>query len=406
MCDSFIPNMVYLAPTSKEEYFAMLNWSIEQNEHPVAIRIPCNGVISDRRKIDTNYSNLNKFKVEIKGENVAIIALGDFYQLGENVIEELKNKTLEEGFYNDSVKSTEVLTTLSRKQKEVKEYNSLNEELSDDLQLIDLVTDEEIISLSKRIEELEYDTYFKGEFDNLNCYLEIHPGAGGTESCDFANMLLEMYEKFCEKNKFKYEVIYLQKGEEAGIKSVNIKISSENAYGLLKYESGVHRLVRISPFDSNSRRHTSFASVNVTPEIKKNIDIEINENDLKIDVYHSSGAGGQSVNTSNSAVRITHLPSKIVVAVQNERSQLRNKEIAMEILKNKLYLLELEKNETLTNKLKNNDSINFGSQIRSYILEPYKLVKDYRTNFESNDPESILNGEIMDMLIYNVKEMK
>lgn len=321
-------------------------------------------------------------------------------------IEKLKNKTLEDGFYNDSVKSTEVLTTLSRKQKEVKEYNSLNEEISDDLQLIDLVTDEEIISLSKRIEELEYDTYFKGEFDNLNCYLEIHPGAGGTESCDFANMLLEMYEKFCEKNKFKYEVIYLQKGEEAGIKSVNIKISSENAYGLLKYESGVHRLVRISPFDSNSRRHTSFASVNVTPEIKKNIDIEINENDLKIDVYHSSGAGGQSVNTSNSAVRITHLPSKIVVAVQNERSQLRNKEIAMEILKNKLYLLELEKNETLTNKLKNNDSINFGSQIRSYILEPYKLVKDYRTNFESNDPESILNGEIMDMLIYNVKEMK
>ena len=219
-------------------------------------------------------------------------------------------------------------------------------------------------------------------------------------------MLLEMYEKFCEKNKFKYEVIYLQKGEEAGIKSVNIKISSENAYGLLKYESGVHRLVRISPFDSNSRRHTSFASVNVTPEIKKNIDIQINENDLKIDVYHSSGAGGQSVNTSNSAVRITHLPSKIVVAVQNERSQLHNKEIAMEILKNKLYLLEHEKNETLTNKLKNNDSINFGSQIRSYILEPYKLVKDYRTNFESNDPESILNGEIMDMLIYNVKEMK
>ena len=206
-------------------------------------------------------------------------------------IEELKNKTLEDGFYNDSVKSTEVLTTLSRKQKEVKEYNSLNEEISDDLQLIDLITDEEIISLSKRIEELEYDTYFKGEFDNLNCYLEIHPGAGGTESCDFANMLLEMYEKFCEKNKFKYEGIYLQKGEEAGIKSVNIKISSENAYGLLKYESGVHRLVRISPFDSNSRRHTSFASVNVTPEIKKNIDIEINENDLKIDVYHSSGAG-------------------------------------------------------------------------------------------------------------------
>ena len=199
------------------------------------------------------------------------------------------------------------------------------------------------------------------------------------------------------------------KGEILGLLGPNGSGKSttiNSILSLLKYESGVHRLVRISPFDSNSRRHTSFASVNVTPEIKKNIDIEINENDLKIDVYHSSGAGGQSVNTSNSAVRITHLPSKIVVAVQNERSQLRNKEIAMEILKNKLYLLELEKNETLTNKLKNNDSINFGSQIRSYILEPYKLVKDYRTNFESNDPESILNGEIMDMLIYNVKEMK
>lgn len=198
----------------------------------------------------------------------------------------------------------------------------------------------------------------------------------------------------------------MQKGEEAGIKAVNIKVIGDNAYGLLKNESGIHRLVRISPFDSNSRRHTSFASVNVTPEIKKNIDIEINESDLKVDVYHSSGAGGQSVNTSNSAVRITHLPSKIVVAVQNERSQLRNKEIAMEILKNKLYLLELSKKEALASSLKNNDSINFGSQIRSYILEPYKLVKDYRTDYENSDPEKILNGEILDMLLYNLKRIK
>ena len=212
-----------------------------------------------------------------------------------------------------------------------------------------------------------------------------------------------MYQKFCDKNSFKYEIIYLQKGEEAGVKSVNLKILGKNAYGLLKNESGIHRLVRISPFDSNKRRHTSFASVNVTPEIKDNIEIEINENDLKIDVYHSSGAGGQSVNTSNSAVRITHLPTKIVVAVQNERSQLRNKEIAMQILKNKLYLLELAKNENMKDSLKNNDSINFGSQIRSYILEPYKLVKDHRTNFESNDPESILEGNIINMLLFNLK---
>ena len=314
-------------------------------------------------------------------------------------IEELKNKTLEEGFYNESVKSTEVLTTLSRKQKEVKEYNSLNEEISDDLQLIDLVTDEEIISLSKRIEELEYDTYFKGEFDNLNCYLEIHPGAGGTESCDFANMLLEMYEKFCEKNKFKYEVIYLQKGEETGIKSVNIKISSENAYGLLKYESGVHRLVRLSPFDANHKRHTSFASVDVTPEFDEKIDIVIKDEDLKIDVYHSSGAGGQSVNTTDSAVRITHLPTKIVVTCQNERSQLKNKEKALEILKNKLKMIEIERQEEKLNNLKqDNKNIEFGSQIRSYVMHPYSLVKDHRTSCETSNVSKVLDGDL-DMFI-------
>lgn len=318
----------------------------------------------------------------------------------------LKEKTNEQNFYDDVSLSTEILTKLSKLQKEVKEYNFLKEEISDDLELVELVTDDEIDKINQKLEQVELNTYFNGEFDSLNCYIELHPGAGGTESCDFADMLLNMYLRFAEKNNFKYEIIYMQKGEEAGIKAVNVKIIGDNAYGLLKNESGIHRLVRISPFDSNSRRHTSFASVNVTPEIKKNINVEINESDLKIDVYHSSGAGGQSVNTSNSAVRITHLPSKIVVAVQNERSQLRNKEIAMEILKNKLYLLELSKKEALASSLKNNDSINFGSQIRSYILEPYKLVKDYRTDYENSDPEKILNGEILDMLLYNLKRIK
>ena len=314
-------------------------------------------------------------------------------------IEELKNKTLEDGFYNDSVKSTEVLTTLSRKQKEVKEYNSLNEEISDDLQLIDLVTDEEIISLSKRIEELEYDTYFKGEFDNLNCYLEIHPGAGGTESCDWASMLLRMYERFCDQNNYKYEVVDYQKGEEAGIKSVTLNIKGLYAYGYLKCEVGVHRLVRISPFDSNKRRHTSFASVSVVPEFDKSVDIEIKESDLKIDVYHSSGAGGQSVNTSDSAVRITHLPTKIVVTCQVERSQLRNKERAMEMLKSKLYKLELDKKQEELDKVKGAvSSINFGSQIRSYVLEPYTLVKDYRSNYETSAALKVLDGDIMPVI--------
>lgn len=214
-----------------------------------------------------------------------------------------------------------------------------------------------------------------------------------------------MYEKYCDKYDYKYEVISSQDGEEAGLKSVLIKVSGENAFGYLKNESGVHRLVRISPFDSNKRRHTSFASVTVTPEFGKVDDIEIDEKDLKIDVFHSSGAGGQSVNTSNSAVRITHLPSKIVVSVQNERSQLRNKEIAIDIIKSKLYAMELEKREGEINEFKKGDSINFGSQIRSYILEPYKLVKDHRTNFESNNPEKILNGEIREMLEYNLKNI-
>ena len=321
-------------------------------------------------------------------------------------LENLKKITLNTNFYNDINNSTQVLTKISELSKLINEYNSLENEINDDLELIDLINEDEINSLEDKILVLEYNTYFSGSYDNLNCYLEIHPGAGGTESCDFAEMLLNMYQKFCDKNNFKNEIIYLQKGDEAGIKSINLKILGKNAYGLLKNESGIHRLVRISPFDSNKRRHTSFASVNVTPEFKNNIEIEINEKDLKIDVYHSSGAGGQSVNTSNSAVRITHLPTKIVVAVQNERSQLRNKEIAMQILKNKLYLLEELKNENKTNSLKNNDSINFGSQIRSYILEPYKLVKDHRTNYENSDPESILEGNINDMLLFNLKGIK
>lgn len=216
-----------------------------------------------------------------------------------------------------------------------------------------------------------------------------------------------MYERFCEKYDYKYDVIYETPGDEAGIKSALIIIKGENAYGYLKKESGVHRLVRISPFDSNARRHTSFASVTVTPEFTDTREIEIKESDLKIDVYHSSGAGGQSVNTSNSAVRITHLPSKIVVTCQNERSQLKNKEIAMRILKNKLYDLYLEEQDAKMNSLKNTDVKNeWGSQIRSYVLEPYKLVKDSRSGYESNDPEKILDGEIYNMLDFNLKNIK
>ena len=330
--------------------------------------------------------------------------------------DELKNleeKLNEDNFWQDVDNANVINKKISHLKKEIELYEELDKELnesieivsSEDDELINLISDN-IKLLEEKINELEIATLLNGEFDEYNCFLEIHPGAGGTESCDWTSMLFRMYEKFCEKEGFSWEVIDEQKGDEAGLKSVMIKITGDFAFGYLKFESGVHRLVRISPFDSGARRHTSFASVTVFPEIKKNISIEIKEEDLKIDVYHSSGAGGQSVNTSNSAVRITHLPSKIVVTCQNERSQLKNKEQALNILKNKLYMLEYQKEQEKINALKeNNQSINFGSQIRSYILEPYKLIKDHRTNYENNDTEKILNGFIMDMLIYNLKNI-
>lgn len=276
----------------------------------------------------------------------------------------------------------------------------------DNLELIDILSEEELESLLKEIpilenklEELELSCLLKEENDKLNCYLEIHPGAGGTESCDWASMLFRMYQRFCENMNYKYEIIDSQKGDEAGLKSVTIYIKGVYAYGYLKKESGVHRLVRISPFDSNKRRHTSFASVLVTPEYNKATNVEIKESDLKIDVYHSSGAGGQSVNTSNSAVRITHLPTKIVVTCQNERSQLKNKEIAMKMLKNKLYVVEMQKKEQEMNALKGDmANINFGSQIRSYVLEPYKLIKDNRSGYETSNVAKVLDGEVLPII--------
>lgn len=342
--------------------------------------------------------------------------MGGIFDLNskEKEIKELEEKQLESNFWEDIDKANEINKRLAHLKKEVSLYKKLDESIKDNLELINSCDDEflllitdELSTIKSNINELELNVILSKEFDSYNCFLEIHPGAGGTESCDWASMLARMYEKFCEKNNFKYEVIEEQRGEEAGIKSKTLKIVGDYAYGYLKNEVGVHRLVRISPFDSGARRHTSFASVSIIPEIKKNINIDIKESDLKIDVYHSSGAGGQSVNTSNSAVRITHLPSKIVVTCQNERSQLNNKEQAMTMLKNKLYMLEKEKEEEKIKKMKGESaSINFGSQIRSYVLEPYKMVKDHRTNYQSNEPEKILDGNILEMIYYNLREFK
>lgn len=343
--------------------------------------------------------------------------LGGIFDLEEkkNRINELEEEQTKENFWQNVDRANEVNKELSNLKKELNLYSDLNKQINEGLELLNgdvdndiiLLISEELSTLSSKINDLETAVTLNGEFDSLNVYLEIHPGAGGTESCDWASMLERMYQRFCEKYNYKWEIIDEQNGEEAGIKSVTLKVSGDYAYGYLKNETGVHRLVRISPFDAGARRHTSFASVSIMPEIKKEINVEIKESDLKIDVYHSSGAGGQSVNTSNSAVRITHIPTKTVVTCQNERSQLNNKEQAMKMLKNKLYMIELEKERQKTNELKGeSSSINFGSQIRSYILEPYKMVKDHRTNYQNNEPEKILDGNIMDMLVYNLKELK
>ena len=326
-------------------------------------------------------------------------------------LEELEIIINKEGFWDDFEHAANINKEYSKIDKIVKNYKGLEDSLNT-LELLQNELNEEEFSnelskIQEEIECLEKETHLNGEFDNLNCYLEIHPGAGGTESCDWASMLFRMYQRFCEKYNYQYDIIYETPGDEAGIKSALMIIKGENIYGYLKKENGVHRLVRISPFDSNARRHTSFASVTVTPEFNNEIEIDIKESHLKIDVYHSSGAGGQSVNTSNSAVRITHLPSKIVVTCQNERSQLKNKEIAMKILKNKLYEKQLEEENKKKNEIKGiTQNIDFGSQIRNYVLEPYKLVKDARSGYESNDPEKILDGEIYELLNYNLKNIK
>ena len=318
----------------------------------------------------------------------------------------LEEITKKEDFWNDVNHANKTYQQLKHIEKKLNTYQDLLDQVDIMIELFSVedVAIADIEKLQEQVQELEIDTLLNGEYDGNNCYLEIHPGAGGTESCDWASMLLRMYERFLEKNNFTYKIIDYQDGEEAGIKSVTLHIVGDYAYGYLKNESGVHRLVRISPFDSNKRRHTSFASVTITPEFDQNIDVTIKDEDLKIDVYHSSGAGGQSVNTSNSAVRITHLPTKTVVTCQTERSQLRNKEIAMELLKNKLYQQQLKEQEKLKKKVSGDVSnIEFGNQIRSYVLEPYKLVKDHRTKYEDTDPIKVLDGNIMPFIMEELK---
>ena len=254
------------------------------------------------------------------------------------------------------------------------------------------------------LEKEEVLTYLSGEFDNNAAIFEIHAGAGGTESCDWALMLSRMYTKYFNNKKYTYEVIDEQAGEETGIKSIVYIVKGAFAYGYLKNEKGVHRLVRLSPFDSNNRRHTSFAAVDVIPEFDENVKVDIKDSDIRVDVYRSSGAGGQGVNTTDSAVRVTHIPTGIVVTCQNERSQIKNKETAIKVLKSKLYQLELKSRKDKIDSMKSDHSgIEFGSQIRSYVLHPYSLVKDHRTNYETSNVNKVLDGQIDEFIESNLK---
>lgn len=328
----------------------------------------------------------------------------------KTIEEQLKNPEV----WTDIAKMSELNRKESSLNKTLKDFVDLESEIKDYLEIIPLLSDEELTEIvasyedmKKKYDELEITSILNGDYDDKNCYLEIHPGAGGTEACDWASMLFRMYTMFCEKNGYTYKIIDSQKGDEAGLKSVTILISGDYPYGYFKGENGVHRLVRISPFDSNARRHTSFASVSIIPEIDDTIDIDIKESDLKIDVYHSSGAGGQSVNTSNSAVRITHLPTKTIVTCQVERSQQQNKAIAMQMLKSKLYAIEKSKLDKEKESLKGDIvDINFGSQIRNYVLEPYKLIKDVRTNYETSNVNKVLDGDLLPFMESYLKNSK
>ncbi len=301
-----------------------------------------------------------------------------------------KNIVKEKNFYENLINSYEESNT------KLKDYEDLNNMAIDEKnENIQNEIIENIKNLKEFVKKNEIKCFLSKEADPLDCYVEIHAGAGGTESQDWADMLRKMYLKWSDNKRFKASMINEHRGEEAGIKSSTIKIEGDYVFGWLKKESGIHRLVRISPFDSGARRHTSFASVWVYPVVDENLSIEILDKDLRIDTYRSSGAGGQHVNTTDSAVRITHLPSKIVVQCQSERSQHKNKETCMNMLKARLYNFELKKKEKEAENIESLKSeIGWGHQIRSYILQPYRLVKDNRTNFESSSPDKVLDGEI------------
>ncbi len=327
------------------------------------------------------------------------------WETAEFRLEEFNARVEDPDLWNDAVAAQKLMRERQTLVDAMGVYTSIKQELSDNIELIELgemEEDEEVVSeaedalkaLATKAAEKELEALLDGEADSNDTFLEINSGAGGTESCDWASMLARMYVRWAEKRGYKVELQSESAGEEAGIKSAAYKISGHNAYGWLKSESGVHRLVRISPFDSAAKRHTSFTSVKVYPVVDDNIEIEVNPSDIRIDTYRSSGAGGQHVNTTDSAVRITHAPTGIVVT-SSEKSQHQNRDIAMKALKSRLYQIELDKRSALVNEAHENaGDAGWGNQIRSYVLQPYQMVKDLRTNHETSDTKGVLDGDL------------
>ena len=339
---------------------------------------------------------------------VGLMRLGGYFDLDSIVerVKELQKQSADPKFWDDQENATKVNQEISELQKEIDTWQSIRKEIQDVLDIAQIAQEEEDESLhdelkkkgellTKRFEELEFYILFDGEYDKNNAIIAFHAGSGGTEAQDWAEVLFRMISRFVDSKEWTVEILDMHKGQEAGIKSAMIKVQGRWAYGHLKSEHGVHRLVRISPFDAEKMRHTSFAMIEVLPEIDDSVAIEIDPKDLRIDTYAAGGKGGQKVNTTNSAVRIVHLPTKISVAVQNERSQAQNKDTAMKILKAKLHQLELNKQAEKKKELRGDyASAEWGNQIRSYVLHPYKMVKDHRTNFESKEPDQVLDGDL------------
>ena len=366
-------------------------------------------LIELRKELEEINKRITEFKTSLKIEDKT------------ERVAEIENMMLEADFWNDSEAASLLVTESKSIKKELDEFSEMIDYLEHSEEMVEFLKDEDdeeiyqdlletVVNLKDSVEDFSFRLLFSEEYDNNTAILEIHAGAGGTDATDWSELMLRMYERFFTKQGLKYSYLNYQSGDITGVKSATIKIEGDFAYGLLKGEKGVHRVVRISPFDPSGKRHTSFASIDVIPEFNDDeINIEINNEDLKIDTYRAQGAGGQHINTTDSAVRITHLPTGIVVQSQSERSQIQNRDAAMKNLKSKLYQREIEEKEKELAAIRGEQKdISWGSQIRSYVFTPYTMVKDHRTNYEVSTVDKVMDGEIIDFidayLHYNIKE--